>query len=109
MTSSRRQRWQIEYSRLAERQLSNRLIVHINERGRLRDEIETQLRYEPDREHGHRFRMEPNPTAAWELWVDPLRVYYDLFEDEHVVYVQAIGRKQGNAVYFGGEEVVLRE
>lgn len=53
--------------------------------------------------------MTPNPTAGWELWVDPLQVYYDLVEAEHVVYIRAIGRKQGNEVWFGGEEVLLHD
>ena len=109
MAARKREAWEIEYSRRAERHIADKSIVQPNERGRLRDEIEAQLRHQPNVRHTHRKPMTPNPTAGWELWVDPLRVYYDLVEAEHVLYIRAIGRTQGNEVWFGGEEVLLHD
>ena len=80
--------------------------------GQYVDEIERQLTHQPNLETQHRFLMRPNQTAAWELWVDPLRVYYDVMEEEQVVLVvliKAVGRKAGNRVLIDGREVNLHE
>jgi len=54
--------------------------------------------------------MRPNPLASWELRIGKLRVYYDIEEEaENVVYIVAIGVKERNRVWIGGEEVELKE
>lgn len=53
--------------------------------------------------------MRPNPLASWELRIGKLRVYYDLEEEpEKVVYIIAIGVKDRNRVWIGGEEIDLK-
>jgi len=54
--------------------------------------------------------MRPNPLASWELRIGKLRDYYDIEEEaENVVYIVAIGVKERNRVWIGGEEVELKE
>jgi len=54
--------------------------------------------------------MRPNPLASWELRIGKLRVYYDIEEEAgNVVYIVAIGGKERNRVWIGGEEVDLEE
>jgi len=50
--------------------------------------------------------MRPDSIAAWELRIGELRVYYDIEEDpEQVVYICAVGVKEGNLVRIGTEVV----
>ena len=52
--------------------------------------------------------MRPNPLAPWELRIGNLRVYYDVENDpEATVLVLAVGRKERNRVYIGGEVIKL--
>lgn len=51
--------------------------------------------------------MRPNPLSGWELRVGDLRVYYDVLDVERKVVIVAIGRKLGDRVSIGGEEVDL--
>lgn len=81
--------------------------LRARERALVRDAIRAQLAHEPEVVTRNRFRMAPNPLAAWELRVPPCRVYYDVEGDE--VLVRAIGVKRGNRVRIGGLEVELRE
>jgi len=68
------------------------------------DAVREQLTYEPDTETRNRFPMRPNELATWELRIGNLRVYYDIETDpEPVVYVLAVGIKEGNKVRIGGE------
>ena len=54
--------------------------------------------------------MRPNPLASWELRIGKLRDYYDIEDEaENVVYIVAIGVKERNRVWIGGEEVELKE
>ena len=50
----------------------------------------------------------PGPLGAtWELRFGPdnrFRVFYELAEDEKVVWILAIGVKDGNQLFIGGEE-----
>lgn len=68
-------------------------------RRRLLDAMETQLVDEPTKPTRNRKRLvnlvppwmaEP---PIWELRVGDYRIFYDVAEDEHVVYVRAIRRK----------------
>ena len=56
--------------------------------------------------------MRSNSLASWELRVDNLRLYYDLVDETEseppvIVVIRAIGVKEGNRVFIGGEEVEL--
>jgi hypothetical protein len=45
---------------------------------------------------------------AWELRIGALRVYYDVREQpDALVIVKAVGIKQRNRIFIGGEEVTL--
>lgn len=71
--------------------------------------IAQQLLYQPTVETRNRKPMRFNALAGWELRIANLRVYYDVVESEslQVVLVRAIGIKDRNKVFIGGEEVDL--
>ena len=71
------------------------------------DQIEVQLTYQPDVETRNRKRLRPNPLAPWELRIGEIRVLYDVNADVTSVRVIAVGRKEGNRLIIGGEEVSL--
>jgi mRNA-degrading endonuclease RelE of RelBE toxin-antitoxin system len=79
------------------------LPVHL--RRRVQDVLLDRVAHQPTTETRNRFRMRPNRLATWELRVGPARVYYDVAGD--TVRVLAVGRKRGNRVVIGGEEVDL--
>ena len=48
--------------------------------------------------------------AEWEIRLGPdnrFRVFYEVDREERVVYILAIGVKERNRLYIGGEEVEL--
>ena len=51
--------------------------------------------------------MRDNPTAAWELRLGQLRVYFDIDEPARIVTVRAVGLKRRNRVFIGGKELPL--
>ncbi|HRV94104.1 MAG TPA: addiction module toxin RelE [Anaerolineae bacterium] len=78
----------------------------------IRREIENQLRFEPNIETRNRKPLTRSVEfeADWELCCGPnnrFRVFYEINQPEREVYVIAIGRKRGNRVIIGGEEVEL--
>jgi mRNA-degrading endonuclease RelE of RelBE toxin-antitoxin system len=78
------------------------------ERKTLLDAIEEQLTFEPEVPTKKRKEMRQNPLAAWELKVGNFRVYYKVFtEPVALVVVAAIGIKERNKIYIGGEEISL--
>jgi len=77
------------------------------ERATVLARVREQLTQQPTVETRNRKRMRPNPLAPWELRVGDLRVYYDVTDPPDVtVVILALGRKQGNKVFVGGEEVI---
>jgi hypothetical protein len=78
----------------------------------IRETIETQLRFEPDVETRNRKPVE-QPAAIevdWELRFGPrnrFRAFYTMNVDQREVYIVAIGMKQGNKLFIGGEGVEL--
>jgi mRNA-degrading endonuclease RelE of RelBE toxin-antitoxin system len=87
--------YDIEYDPVARRHLRN---LPANQRVRVLDAIEGQLRHEAERQTRNRFRRrQPNPLSEWELREEPLRVFYDVEGD--MVYVRAIGIKRGERTY----------
>jgi hypothetical protein len=78
----------------------------------IRQEVENQLRFEPDVETKNRKPLTRvvEFEADWELRCGPnnrFRVFYEVSRGERAVYVIAIGIKRGNRVFIGGEEVEL--
>lgn len=72
------------------------------------DVIQHQLAHEPMKETRNRKMLRPNPVAPWELRKDNLRVFYEVAKAEpDVVRVLAVGRKEGNILFIGDEEVKL--
>lgn len=52
--------------------------------------------------------MRPNLLAPWELRIGKLRVYFDMEEEpEAMVYIRAVGIKEGNRVRIGGKVIEL--
>lgn len=73
------------------------------------DAIEEQLVYDPLTQTRNRKPLRPNPIAPWELRIGSLRVFYDVIVDEfNVVRILAVGKKQGNRLFIGGQEVKLK-
>jgi hypothetical protein len=78
----------------------------------IRETIENQLRFEPDVETRNRKPVEQPTTveADWELRFGPnnrFRAFYAINVGQREVYIVAIGVKQGNKLFIGGEEVEL--
>ena len=104
MMAGRKGPFDIEYTDDAEADLDDferRIQVLID------DEIEQQLAHEPTRETRNRkqHRRSSAVPAAWELRIGNYRVYYDVFSDERVVTVVAIGWKRRERVYLRGAPV----
>ncbi len=81
----------------------------MQERTRVLDAIETQLRHEPAKETRNRKPARPNPYGAWELREMPFRVFYTVDEEQQLVYVVAILKKERERWYRRGQEVRLDE
>lgn len=74
--------------------------------------LDEQLGYEPDRKTRNRKPVEqPAPFAAtWELRFGPgnrIRVFYDVDRGEHTVWILAVGIKEREQLFIGGEEFKL--
>ena|ERR1051326_4955516 len=72
--------------------------------------IQEQLSYTPDEETRNRKPLEhPAPYGAtWELRCGPrngYRIFYRVNPEDQTVRVLAIGRKEGNRLFIGGEEL----
>jgi len=78
----------------------------------IRDTISEQLSFEPATETRNRKPLK-RPVlfmATWEIRFGPLnrfRAYYDVNVDQRQVTILAIGRKQGNRVVIGSEEIEI--
>ena len=71
------------------------------------DEVDHQLKHEPDVETRNRKRLRPNDVAEWELRIGKFRVFYDVQEAIKIVKIEAIGYKHGNRLFIHGEEYEL--
>jgi mRNA-degrading endonuclease RelE of RelBE toxin-antitoxin system len=74
--------------------------------------IKEQLAYTPATETRNRKPLEESASfgATWELRFGPknsFRVFYDVDHEEKTVSVLAIGVKEGNRLFIGGEEFEL--
>ncbi len=70
-------------------------------------EIKTQLSHQPTVETRNRKRLRPNDVAEWELRINKIRVFYDIFEQGQIVKVEAVAYKQGNKLFLRGKEYKL--
>ena len=78
----------------------------------IRTTIEDELQFEPDVETRNRKPLKQPVTfeAEWELCFGPhnrFRVFYDINIESHEVHILAIGVKEGNHLFIGGEGVKL--
>ena len=78
----------------------------------IREKIGEQLRFEPATETTNRKPLRPPAPfgATWEIRFGPdnrFRVLYDIDQENHVVQIMAIGEKQRERLFIGGEEVQL--
>jgi mRNA-degrading endonuclease RelE of RelBE toxin-antitoxin system len=95
---------QIEFTRSAQDHLN---ALTARDRRIVLTAINVQLSYEPRRPTRNRKRLRPNPVAPWALRIRQLRVFYEVADDESVVWIVAVGRKQRHMVMIAGEEVRL--
>jgi mRNA-degrading endonuclease RelE of RelBE toxin-antitoxin system len=75
----------------------------------IRQVIDEQLQFEPDRETRNRKPLKPPAPfeAGWELRFGPdnrFRVFYDIDPEDHEVAILAVGRKERNRLFIAGEE-----
>ena len=78
----------------------------------IREKIGEQLRFEPGVETTNRkpLRQPALLSATWEIRFGPenrFRVLYDIDEESRTVQILAIGEKQRERLFIGGEEVQL--
>ncbi len=93
--------YRIEYSPDAEEHLR---FLTPRQRAIVLDAVDKQLMHHAAIETRNRKPMRPNPLAPWELRIGDLRVYYDIEEAaEQVVFIRAVGVKEGNRVRIAGK------
>jgi len=78
----------------------------------IRTEIEVQLKFEPTVETSNRkpLKRPAEFEGEWELLIgydNRFRVFYGVAIEHHEVLILAIGVKEGNRLFIGGEEVRL--
>jgi mRNA-degrading endonuclease RelE of RelBE toxin-antitoxin system len=78
----------------------------------LRDTIEGQLLFEPAAQTRNRKPLRQPATlgAEWELRFGPanrFRVFYEIDPDNREVHILAVGVKERDRLFIGGEEVEL--
>jgi len=73
------------------------------------DAVAERLTHEPTTETRNRKRLGENPLSDWVMRVANFRLFYDVVseEDRQVVKIKAIGHKDHNRLYVGGEEIGL--
>jgi mRNA-degrading endonuclease RelE of RelBE toxin-antitoxin system len=78
----------------------------------IRETLQEQLLFEPDVETRNRkpLREPAILEAQWELRLGPdnrFRVFYEIDRENRTVYILAIGVKERDRLFIGGEEVKL--
>jgi hypothetical protein len=86
--------------------------IEVKQHSLIRATIEEQLQFEPETETRNRKPLQPPGIlgATWELRFGPdnrFRVLYSVNRDRHEVQNLAIGSKERNRLWIGGEEVQL--
>jgi len=98
------QMFQIEFTIAA---LEDLQLFRVYEQRQIIQSIETQLLYQPNQPTRNRKQLRPNTLAKWELRIDNIRVFYDVDMESSLVKIEAIGYKEGNALFIHGEEYNL--
>ena len=78
-----------------------------HEQERIFEQSEKQLTYQPTLQTRNRKPLRPNALAAWELRLDPFRIFYDVDETRLMVSIVTVGRKEGNRLFIRGIEYSL--
>ena len=78
----------------------------------IRRTIENQLTYNPDLETRNKKPLKPpvDLAAEWESRFgsnNRLRMFYEVDQGNHQVFIFAIGAKSGNRLFIGREEITL--
>ena len=71
--------------------------------------IEEQLQHQPATETRNKKRLGENELSDWELRIEKFRIFYDVIigGEQDVVKIKAVGYKDHNTLYVGGQEVQL--
>ena len=69
--------------------------------------IQVNLTIDPDRETRRKKKLEENVLAPWELRVGNFRVFYDIDQENRLVVIVAIGKKDHNILHIEGKEIHL--
>jgi mRNA-degrading endonuclease RelE of RelBE toxin-antitoxin system len=106
---ARKQPYDLRYDRATKKHLR---AIEAKFHALIRQAIERQLLFEPDKQTRNRKPLrQPAPfDATWELRFGPnncFRVLYGIDREHREVQIQAIGVKEGNRLFVGGEEVEL--
>lgn len=102
--SRRKQPYRIEYSPLSKEHLAR---LSAAQRRLVLDGVDVQLAHQPTTVTRNRKPLQPNPLARFELRIGALRVYYEVDEMKRVVEIRAVGIKDRDRVFIGGEEIKL--
>ena len=94
----------IEYSPPSREHLA---ALSAGQRASVLDEVDVQLLHQPTVVTRNRKPLQPNPLARFALRVAELRVYYEVDEERRVVEIRAVGIKDRDRVFIGGEEIDL--
>ena len=95
----------IEYSPPS---LEHLAALNAGQRAIVLEEVDVQLLHQPNVVTRNRKPLQPNPLVArFELRIGELRVYYEVYEGRRVVEVRAVGIKNRDRVFIGGEEIKL--
>lgn len=96
--------YRIEYSPPSREHLA---VLNAGQRSRVLDQVDVQLVHQPTRLTRNRKPLQPNPLARFDLRIGELRVYYEVDEGRRVVEIRAVGMKNRDRVFIGGEEIDL--
>jgi mRNA-degrading endonuclease RelE of RelBE toxin-antitoxin system len=70
----------------------------------IREEIETNLRHQPNVKTRNRKELLEGHLSDWELRVDKARVFYNVDIEAGLVSIVAVGYKDRSRLYFRGKE-----
>ena len=94
----------IEYSPPSREHLA---ALSAGQRASVLDEVDVQLLHQPTVVTRNRKPLQPNPLARFELRIAELRVYYEVNEERRRVEIRAVGIKDRDRVFIGGEGIDL--
>lgn len=96
--------YRIEYSPQALEHLAQ---LDARQRSLVLARVDVQLIHQPTVVTRNRKPLQSNALARFELRIGELRVYYEVDEDGRAVEIRAIGIKDRDRVFIGGEEIKL--